>query len=103
MRPGERGGYCQFVADLLGAADGTRLVVLAPEQREGFEVELEVVRNAAHQFVLLEDTLVGGPQRGLLDGPRVDPRIAAIARGEGEARHGMTFDAGWHYEYWWRR
>jgi hypothetical protein len=95
---GKRGGYCYFIGELLHAADGTELLVLAPEQRKGFVVELEAVRNAAHLFALLEVVLVGDPGEGLLEGPRVDPEIAAIARGEREADR--TFSIGWHYEYW---
>ena len=60
-----------------------------------------MVRNAAHLFALLEDTLVGDADRGLLSGPRTDPKVAAIARGEGEAFQGSFFNVGWHYEYWW--
>jgi len=98
---GSRGGYCWYVGELLSAADGMELTVLAPEQRKGFVVELEVVRNAAHLFVLLEDVLVGDPSRDLLDGPRADPKAAAIARGEAAIEEGMFFAVGWHYEYWW--
>ncbi|HEX4608862.1 MAG TPA: hypothetical protein VH092_11715, partial [Urbifossiella sp.] len=98
---GSRGGYCWYVGELLAAADGTRLIVLAPEQRKGFELDLEVVRNAAHLFALLEDAVVGDPARGLLAGPRADPRVAAVARGEEEAPAGGSFAVGWHYEYWW--
>src|SRR5262249_19964468 len=50
---GSRGGYCWYIGELHSAADGTQLTVLAPEQRKGFIVELEVVRNAAHLFALL--------------------------------------------------
>lgn len=98
---GERGGYCHYVADLLSAADGVQVVVLSPEQRKGFVVELECVRNAAHLFALLEESLVGDPAEGWLDGPRVDAKVAAVARGEEVLRAGTTFEVGWHYEYWW--
>ena len=84
----------------LGAADGTQLLVLAPDQRKGFLVELIAVRNAAHLFALLEDVLVGDPATGLLAGPRVDPEIAAIARGEQMTESEGTFAIGWHHEYW---
>jgi hypothetical protein len=97
---GRRGGYCYFIGELLHAADGVELLVLAPEQRKGFVVELEAVRNAAHLFALLEDVLVGDPGAGLLEGPRVDPDIAAIARGERDMDIERTFSIGWHYEYW---
>jgi hypothetical protein len=97
---GQHGGYAYFIGELLHAADGVELLVLVPAQRKGFVVELEVVRNAAHLFALLEDVLVGDPGAGLLEGPKVDPEIAAIARGEVmmEAEH--IFTIGWHYEYW---
>lgn len=98
---GERGGYCYYIGELLAAADGTRVTVLSPEQQKGFEVELECVRNAAHLFALLEDTLVGDPKQGWLDGPRVDADIAAVARGEAPATADMSHAIGWHYEYWW--
>jgi hypothetical protein len=98
---GSRGGYCWYIGELLSAADGTRLTVLAPEQRKGFVVELEVVRNAAHLFALLEDALVGDPGQGLLAGPRTDPKVAAIARAEAAMEEAMVFAVGWHYEYWW--
>ncbi|MBN1429720.1 MAG: hypothetical protein JXB07_15225 [Anaerolineae bacterium] len=98
---GSRGGYCWYLGELLCAADGIQLTVLAPEQRKGFIVELEVVRNAAHLFALLEDTLVGDPSQGLLTGPRTDPKVAAIARGEAIMEEAMDFSIGWHYEYWW--
>lgn len=98
---GSRGGYCWYLGELLSAADGSRLTVLAPEQRKGFVVALEVVRNAAHLFALLEDTLVGDPEEGLLEGPRADPEVAAVARGEGGVEEGSSFAIGWHYEYWW--
>jgi hypothetical protein len=98
---GERGGYCWFIGELLSAADGTQLTVIAPEQHKGFVIELEVVRNAAHLFALLEDTLIGEPEQGWLTGPRTDPKIAAIARGETAMEEEMTFAIGWHYEYWW--
>jgi hypothetical protein len=98
---GSRGGHSWYIGELLTAADGTSLTVLAPEQRKGFLVELEVVRNAAHLFALLEDVLVGDPGQGLLTGPRADARVAAVARGEAEMEEGMTFAIGWHYEYWW--
>jgi hypothetical protein len=74
--------------------------VVAPEQHKGFVVELEAVRNAAHLFALLEDVLVGDPGHGLLAGPRVDPKVAAIARGEVAPEEAMSFAVGWHYEYW---
>ncbi len=98
---GDRGGYCFFIAELLEAADGTRLAVISPEQHRGFVVELEAVRNAAHLFALLEDTVVGDASEGWLAGRRVDAKVAAVARGEGFAEAGMTFSVGWHYEYWW--
>lgn len=98
---GERGGYCIFIAELLSAADGTQITILSPEQHRGFVVEVESVRNAAHLFALLEDTLVGDPDQGWLDGPRVDAKVAAVARGEAIIEEGMTYDVGWHYEYWW--
>lgn len=97
---GQRGGYCYFIGELLNAADGVELLVLAPEQGKGFVVELEAVRNAAHLFALLEDVLVGDPAAGLLEGPRVDPEIAAVARGEQALGIERTFSIGWHYEYW---
>jgi hypothetical protein len=74
---GELGGYCWFIGELLSAADGMQITVIAPEQRKGFVVELEVVRNAAHLFALLEETLVGDPNQGLLQGPRTDATVAA--------------------------
>jgi hypothetical protein len=98
---GSRGGYCWYIGELLAAADGTQLTVLAPEQRKGFVVEMEVVRNAAHLFALLEDTLVGDPGLGLLTGPRTDPKVAAIARGEADVEEGVVFAVGCHYEYGW--
>jgi hypothetical protein len=64
-------------------------------------VELEVVRNAAHLFVLLEDALVGDPDQGLLTGAQTDPKVAAIARGEMRMEEAMSFAIGWHYKYWW--
>lgn len=98
---GERGGYCHFIAELLSAADGTQITVLSPEQHRGFVVELESVRNAAHLFALLEDTVVGDPEQGWLAGPRVDAKVAAVARGEGFIEEGASYHIGWHYEYWW--
>ena len=98
---GSRGGYCWFIGELLSAADGTQLTIIAPEQRKGFVVELEVVRNAAHLFALLEDTLIGEPNEGWLEGPKADPQVAAIARGEAFMEEDQTFAIGWHYEYWW--
>lgn len=98
---GAVGGYCAYVAELLEAADGIQLTVLAPEQQKGFVVELEVVRNAAHLFALLEDTLVGDPRQGLLVGPRPSAKVAAVARGGAELDASGSFPIGWHYEYWW--
>lgn len=97
---GQHGGYAYFIGELLHAADGIELLVLAPEQRKGFVVELVAVRNAAHLFALLEDTLVGDPGAGLLEGPKVDPEIAAIARGEIMIEAERIFTIGWHYEHW---
>lgn len=95
---GSRGGYCYYIGELLSAADGTQLTVISPEQHKGFVVELEVVRNAAHLFALLEDTLVGDPGQGLLTGPRTEPKVAAIARGEAMMEEAMSFGVGWHHE-----
>ena len=100
-RLGARGAYCEYIAELLQAADGMLLTVLAPEQRKGFVVELEAVRNAAQLFVLLEDTLVGDPADGWLVGPRSSPKLAALARGEPQPEQRGSFAIGWHYEYWW--
>src|SRR5262249_18006512 len=86
---------------LLSGADGTQITVLSPEQHRGFVIELEVVRNAAHLFALLEDTVVGDPEQGWLAGPRVDAKVAAVAHGEGFIEKGMSYAVGWHYEYWW--
>lgn len=97
---GSRGGACFYVGELLSAADGKRILVIAPEAHKGFEVELTVVRNAAHLFALLEDKLVGDPAAGLLEGQRTDPRVAAIARGEATLEEAMSFQIHWHYEYW---
>jgi hypothetical protein len=33
-------------------------------------------------------------------GSIADP-LAAVARGEGFAEAGMSYNVGWHYEYWW--
>lgn len=98
---GERGGYSHFIAALLSAADGTQITVLSPEQHKGFVVELEAVRNAAHLFALLEDTVVGNPEQGWLSGPRVAAGVAAVARGKCPLNVAMTYEVGWHYEYWW--
>lgn len=38
---------------------------------------------------------------GLEPGPRADPKLAAIARGEAALEEAVTFAVGWHYEYWW--
>ena len=100
-RLGARGAYCEYVAELLQAADGMQLTVLAPEQHKGFVVELEAVRNAAHLFVLLEDVLVGDPAEGRLVGPRSSPRLAALARGEPQQEQRGSLTIGWNYEYWW--
>ncbi len=97
---GSRGGCCWYVGELLSAADGTWRTVVAPEQHKGFDVELEAVRNAAHLFALLEDAVVGDAGQGLLTGPRADPKVAAIARGEAAQEEAMAFAIGWHYEYW---
>jgi hypothetical protein len=98
---GERGGYCYYIAELLSSADGTQITVLSPEQHRGFLVELESVRNAAHLFALLEDRVVGDPEQGWLAGPHVDAKVAAVARGEARIEAGMSYQVGWHYEYWW--
>lgn len=96
---GEHGGYCYYIGALLTAADGTQVTIIAPEQRRGFVVELEVVRCAAHLFVLLEAALVGD---GLLTGPRPDANVVAFAQGTSEGQAvGDAFAVGWHYEYWW--
>lgn len=97
---GAHGGYAYFIGELLLSADGVPVLVLAPDQRKGFLVELVAVRNAAHLFALLEDALVGDPAAGLLDGPKLDPAIAAIARGEQPLEGDPIFSIGWHYEYW---
>jgi hypothetical protein len=90
-------GY--FIHELLSAADGVELTVLAPEQRRGFVVELEVVRNIAHLQALLEDALVGDPAAGWLDGPRIDPVIAAIARSEQMIEQERPFAIGWNLQH----
>ena len=97
---GTHGGYAYFVGELLRSADGVPMLVLAPEQRKGFLLELVAVRNAAHLFALLEDALVGDPAAGLLEGVKLDPEIAAIARGEQMMEEEKIFSIGWHYEYW---
>jgi hypothetical protein len=90
-------GY--FIAELLSAADGVELVVLSPEQRKGFVVELEVVRNIAHLQALLEDALVGDPAEGWLDGPRIDPNIAAIARSEHLIERERSYAISWNLQH----
>lgn len=97
---GAHGGYAYFIGELLHSADGEHVLVLAPEQRKGFLVELFAVRNMCHLFALCEDALVGDAARGLLEGPVLDPAVAAVARGETALEQELTFSIGWHYEYW---
>jgi hypothetical protein len=91
--------YGYYIAELLSAADGVELVVLSPEQRKGFVVELEVVRNIAHLQALLEDALVGDPADGWLDGPPIDPDIAAIARSERMIAREQSYAIHWNLQH----
>jgi hypothetical protein len=62
-------------------------------------VELEVVRNIAHLQALLEDALVGDPAGGWLDGPRIDPHIAAFAGSERFMDHEQSYALGWNFQH----
>lgn len=97
---GAHGGYAYFISELLHSADGEHVLVLSPEQRKGFLVELFAVRNMCHLFALCEDALVGDPANGLLEGPKLDAEVAAVARSERMLEKEMTFPIAWHYEYW---
>jgi len=88
------------VAQLLSAADGVELLVLAPEQRKGFLVELEVVRNVAHLGRCSRMRLVGRAATGLLLGPRIDTEIAAIATERAHGRERRIYSLGWNFQAW---
>ncbi|MCA9704509.1 MAG: hypothetical protein KDK70_01530 [Myxococcales bacterium] len=79
---------CETVAELdplrllLDNVEQLTLLVLHPEQRRGFVIEAERVRNGFQLFALLDDRLLGASDPRPLHGPLVDPAVGAVARGE---------------------
>lgn len=74
----QSGAY--FVWALLSLLDDETLVVLDPQSKKGFEVEIDGVGDNFQLHLLLADALFGG---GHLDGEGPGEAAARVARGEG--------------------
>ncbi len=88
-----------YLHEVLGSAFGLEPIVLYPDERSGWRVRLDGVRNNFHFISLFEGTLI---EAGELSHPEYTfhPDVLALARGE-------TFDvpevrpaAIWHYYTW---
>lgn len=87
-----------WLARLLAMRDGS-LTVLHPDEGRGYVVEYRNVTNNFHLFTLLQDALIGPPAEGKLPGPRPDPAVVAMARGEADPG-GVGDHAAWDYCTW---
>jgi hypothetical protein len=88
------------LAKMLDLVDDERLLVLHPGPDQGFRVATEAVHNNFHLFTLLQDALVGPPDKGKLPGPPLRSQVVAGARGEGPLSAGDTDAAVWSYYDW---
>jgi hypothetical protein len=72
--------WTSFVANILAVLDEEELVVLHPELRRGYRIQISGIADNFQLHTLLADALIGAPGAGWLPGERPDPRVVAAAR-----------------------
>jgi hypothetical protein len=93
----DRAGYLagrhpqvSFLHLMLRVLDNEELLVLHPETKRGYQVRISGIADNFQLHLLLADTLIGDPARGLLPGQRPDPRAVAAARDQPVDRRART-------------
>jgi hypothetical protein len=94
------GTDARFLTMTLDLCDGLELVVLHPGQGKGFRVGLEAVASNGHLFTLMQGTLIGEPESGLLDAPPPDETAVGVASGLIIPERHISDQALFHYYDW---
>ena len=91
-------GY--YLSELLACVDDFTLDVIHPEQRRGYRLLAEGVRNNFHLFTLLQGALIGDPAAGWLAGPEPNRELVDFARGRAEHPQADSDQAVWTFSNW---
>ena len=67
-----------FFSQILKLIDDVPLLVLHPDSRRGFRLVMNDVTTNLELFVLLLDTLIGDPAKGMLPGTRPNPKAVRM-------------------------
>ena len=90
-----------FLAKLLNVLDNERLVVLHPEEKKGFRVEIGGIGTNFELFILMADALIGDPAQGWLPGKKPDPAVVAACRDRPvETAEGKTATGAFNFYNW---
>ena len=85
-----------YLREILECVD-REFIILVPEQEKGFLVKVEAVRNNFHLMTLLQARLIGDD---FIEGPLIDERLAAVARGEVDVEKPEIIFAAFNYHPW---
>ncbi len=73
-------GFVEFLRKLLLVLDDEEMVVLHPQLRRGYRIQISGIGDNFQLHTLLADALIGDPTQGWLPGKRPDARVAALAK-----------------------
>ena len=69
-----------LLSQVLKILDGEPFLVLHPESRRGFRITVQDLASNVELYVLLMETLVGDPKKGLIAGKSIDAKLGVILR-----------------------
>jgi hypothetical protein len=73
-------GFVEFLRKLLQVLDDEEMVVLHPQLRRGYRIQISGIGDNFQLHTLLADALIGDPAQGRLPGQRINPHVAALAK-----------------------
>lgn len=90
-----------YLLQALRILDDERLLVLAPDERRGWRVEIDAMPSNAELYILLADALLGGPRPGRLAGERPNPKtVTAIREGLHPTKRYSSAKVPFHLVLW---
>jgi len=90
-----------YLLQALRIVDDETILVLAPDARLGWRVEVDAMPSNAELYILLADALVGDPRKGRLAGKRPDAKaVAAIRAGTHPPKSAASAAVPFHLVSW---
>lgn len=89
-----------WLSQLLTVLDDEELIVIHPDYRRGYRVQIEGIAGNHQLFVLLEDALIGDEAAGWLGGDRPRPQTVEAARQYNQYNQATPHVFAFHYANW---